>query len=288
NIYSGHITIGTPGQKFIVAFDTETATTWVPSIHSPSWKKLRRISGKYNNESSRTYKTNGKPFELFYGYQEVSGYRSQDNVAIAGATVHNQTFGESILEPNMFAGSVIDGILGLGFSGIAEGEELSVVDNMFREGLLPAPVFSFYLNRYDSDAPDSVLALGGTNSEYYTGNFTFVNLSMPDRWQFEIDRIQLSNDVGTTCWNRCQAVVDIGSSYIVGPSNEVDVLNRRLGAKRHKGGPQLWAGQYHSGIVGKKVKSGETPVWILGLSFMRTYYTQFDKGNRRLGFAKAT
>ncbi|GFN99456.1 cathepsin d [Plakobranchus ocellatus] len=29
------------------------------------------------------------------------------------------------------------------------------------------------------------------------------------------------------------------------------------------------------------------PVWKLGLPFMRAYYTQFDKGNSRMGFAKA-
>ncbi|GFN84891.1 cathepsin d [Plakobranchus ocellatus] len=321
-LYYGPITIGTPGQEFNVAFDTETPITWVPSIDSSYSEKPN--SKTYNKKSSSSYKANGKPFQISYGSQGVSGYRCQDILTIAGATVHNQTFGESTLEPNMFAGSVIDGVLGLGFSGIAAGEELSILDNMIRQGLLPAPVFSFYHNRYGSGDPDSLITLGGINPEYYTGDFIFANLSMPDRWQFEIDRLQFSND-DDIAWYSFQAVVDTGSAFIVGPSDQVDVLNLSLGAKPLEGDPKLYlleryqlemlpdlefivngqklsmtgkdyvakfpedgTGRYYSGILGKKFARGERRVWILGLNFLRTYYTQFDKGNRRIGFAKAT
>ncbi|GFN84860.1 cathepsin d [Plakobranchus ocellatus] len=135
----------------------------------------------------------------------------------------------------MFVGSMNDGMLGLGFSGIDAGEELTVLDNMVSQGLLPAPVFSFYFNRYNSRDRDSVLTLGGTNPDYYTGDFTFANLSMPDHWQFEIDRIQLANDLGTASFYTCQAEINTGSSLIVGPSYQVGVLNKRLGAKPMKG-----------------------------------------------------
>ncbi|GFO43117.1 cathepsin e [Plakobranchus ocellatus] len=37
----------------------------------------------------------------------------------------------------------------------------------------------------------------------------------------------------------------------------------------------------------KRFPRGTDPYWILGTAFMRTYYTVFDKGNRRIGFAKA-
>ncbi|GFN84883.1 cathepsin d [Plakobranchus ocellatus] len=322
NLYYAPITIGTPGQKFNVAFDIENPITWVPSIHSPS-RQDRRISKKYNNESSSSFTANGKAFELSYPSGKVSGYFSQDNIAIAGATIHNQTFGEAILEPDMFSVSMNDGIFGLGFSDIAAGEEPTVLDNMVNKGILPAPVFSFYLNTYESHGPDSVLTLGGTNPEYYTGDFTFVQLSMPDRWQFEIDRIQMSRGVGTTCWYGCQAVVDPGSPFIAGPSYFVQVLNERIGAKPLEGNPKFYSvdhsqldslpdlelyvngqkltmtgkdyivkfpeeqgGPYYSGLVGKDFKRDETAVWSLGTNFMRTYYTYFDKGNRRMGFAK--
>ncbi|GFN84852.1 cathepsin d, partial [Plakobranchus ocellatus] len=326
-LYCGSMTIGTPGQEFYVAIDTKTPITWVPSIHSPSKPKFRfftRTSKEYNNESSSTYTPNGKPFEVDYGPGQVSGYYSQDNMIIGGATIHNQVFGEAIIKPKMFADSINDGIFGMGFSGINAGEDVTIVDNMFSQGLLPAPVFSTYFNRYGSNGSDSMLTLGGTNSKYYTGDFTFIDLSRPDRWQFEIERIQVPMDHLVACWFKCQAVIDTSSSLIIGPSFDVDRMNKRLGAKPLERDPKLYTfersqldslpnlefivngqtlrmtgkdyanqipgphpNQYFSGIVGKNFKSEETPVWILGLSFLRTYYTQFDKGNRRIGFAKA-
>ncbi|GFN84930.1 hypothetical protein PoB_001143600 [Plakobranchus ocellatus] len=66
---------------------------------------------------------------------------------IAGATVLNQAFGESTLEPSIFGNTMNDGVLGLGFSKKAAGKYPTVLDNMMSQGLLPAPVFSFYLNR---------------------------------------------------------------------------------------------------------------------------------------------
>ncbi|GFN84850.1 cathepsin d [Plakobranchus ocellatus] len=324
NLYYGPITIGTPEQKFNVVFDTGSPLTWVPSIHCPPEQPYCRVLQRYNNESSSTYKAHGKPFEVSYDMGQVSGYCSQDNVGIAGARVYNQTFGEAIVEPTMFDDTLNDGILGLGFSNIDVGEEPTVFDNAVSQGLLPAPVFSFYLNRYGTDEPDSVLTLGGTNPEYYIGDFSFVDLTAPDRWQFEMDRVQLSNGDSIACEHGCQAIVDTATSFIVGPIEEVDALNKMLGTKPLARNPKLYSldcsevddlpdlefivngqklsitskdyvvkipgeqgDQCYSGILGRKWKKTETPVWFLGLSFMRNYYTQFDKGNRRIGFAKA-
>ncbi|GFN84842.1 cathepsin d [Plakobranchus ocellatus] len=85
--------------------------------------------------------------------------------------------------------------------------------------------------RQDSDGPTSVLTLGGLNPEYYTGDFTYVDLTASDRWQFEIERLQLSNGDVLMSESGRQAVVDSSTSLIVGPMEEVAILNRKLGAK---------------------------------------------------------
>ncbi|GFN84843.1 cathepsin d [Plakobranchus ocellatus] len=244
-----------------------------------------------------------------------------EDPAVAGLTIQNQTFGEAIIESDLFSNSRTDGVFGLGFSN----EEPTVFDNLVNQGLLPAPVFSFYLNKLDIPGPDSVLTLGGTNPEYYTGDFTFINLTATDRWQFEIDdfRVKLSNGDVLFMGSGSPAVVDSSTSLIFGPMEEVDVLNRKLGAKPLPGHLGLFEfdcseldslpdfefyvngqklsisskdyvstkflhGEHfcYSGIMGRTWKETETPVWFLGLNFMRAYYTQFDKGNRRIGFAK--
>ncbi|GFN84854.1 cathepsin d [Plakobranchus ocellatus] len=240
-LYSASITLGTPGQEFYVAIDTKTPVTWIPSKHSP-YRRIQSLSTgaskEYNNESSSTYTPNGKPFEVTYDSGQVSGYRSQDNMVIGGATVYNQVFGEAIRKPQMFGDSINNGILGMGFSGFMAGEDVTVVDNMYSQGLLPAPVFSTFFNRYGFNGSDSVLTLGGTNPEYYIGDFAFVYVNRPDRWQFEIDRIQVSND--PFVWHQCQAIVDTCSPFIVGPSFEVDRLNKMLGATPLERDPKIY------------------------------------------------
>ncbi|GFN99460.1 cathepsin d, partial [Plakobranchus ocellatus] len=239
-LYHGPITVGTPGQQFNVTFDTATRKMWLPSVHSPPDKNAYHSPRRYNNASSSTYKTNGEAFTAEYELSEVKGYLSQDIVTVGGFTVKNQVFGEVILESNRFANHTLqDGIIGLGISNIAENEHPTVFENMISQGVLPAPVFSFYFNRYNTDDRDSVLTLGGTNSEYYTGEFTFADLIAPNSWNFWVDGVQLPNRYGIYSKRRCQAVVDSVSTFIVGPKDVTDILNKMLGGEKIPSSPKL-------------------------------------------------
>ncbi|GFN84945.1 cathepsin d-like aspartic protease [Plakobranchus ocellatus] len=323
-LYSCPISIGTPGQKFNVALDTSSSMTWVPSILAPLKYRRTHKYRRYKDLFSTTHTTNHKHFDVIDDSGRVTGYLSEDRLTIAGLTIKNQSFGEALLEPNLFRGTTNDGILGLGFSNLEE--EPSVFDNMVSQRLVTAPVFSVYLNRYGSGGPDSVLTLGGTNTYYCEEEFTFTDLTAPHRWQFKIDRVQLSNGNGIFSESGCQAVIDSRSPFIAGPFEETRAINEQLGGILFQGQFGLYNYKFNCSEVfnlpdvefivnGKKLslssryyvvkmklygedicvsrilamgwRENDGPDWVLGLNFMRAYYTQFDKGNRRIGFAKA-
>jgi cathepsin D len=236
-------------------------------------------------------------------------------VAIGSAKIRDQNFGEATSQPgNVFVQEPADGILGLGFINISSDGVVPVFDNMVKQGLVANPVFSFYLNRDTSKSPGGEIIFGGSDPAHYRGNFTYVPIKNAGYWQFTVDGVTVGNT--PYCKNGCQAIADTGTSLITGPTAEINSLNRQIGGTPIGGG-QYWIScqainrlpVINFNIGGKALPltpsqyvlkysdpSGQTscisgfvgfdlPFWILGDVFLGPYYTEFDYGNRRVGFA---
>ncbi|GFO41561.1 cathepsin d [Plakobranchus ocellatus] len=317
----GPITIGTPGQVFHVIFDTGSSDLWVPSSRCSIWRNRACLNHKkYNRQKSITYEPVGEDFSVEYQAGNVSGHLSKDTITIAGMRVEDQIFGEALRESGIFAKTLPDGILGMGVGTLSSSRQLTVFENMVRQGMLPAPVFSFYISRSKSAAVGSMLTLGGIIPELYTGNFTFLHVTVPRYWEFIMDSIEVAGGRGTFCARGCNTIADSGTTLIVGPMKEANMLNKILGARRMFGMPGMYffncfrlsrlpdvdfilngnrltlTGADYTVKIGRVCLSafrgildnGEMPAtWILGSTFMKTYYTVFDRKNFIVGFAKA-
>merc|ERR1719454_986685 len=308
--YYGQATVGTPPQTFNVIFDTGSANLWVPN----SKVGLRGLmKNKYNSAKSSTYVKNGTEFKIQYGSGPVSGIWSEDTFAIGGISAQKQAFAEVEDASGLglaYAIGKFDGILGLGWDRISVDGVLTPVHNLINSGELSEPVFAFYLG----DSAPGTLIMGGTDSSHYTGDFAYVPLKSEDYWRIELDDLKVGGTSMTTCKT---AIVDSGTSLLAGPKDDVTKIATKLGATSvmnkewvftscDKGGPDitvtLGGKDYTFKFADYTIKSGSTclfammgidvpapngPLWILGDVFMRKYYTVFDWGQKRLGFATA-
>jgi phytepsin len=228
--YYGPITIGDPPQTFQVLFDTGSSNLWVPSSKCPWYELSCDLHTKYDSSKSHTYKANGTSFAIQYGSGAASGFISNDQIGIAGVTVHGQDFAEITAEPGIaFLAAGFDGVLGLAFDSISVNHVTPVWYNMLAQGLLAQPVFAFYLNRDMNAQPGKggELVLGGIDPDHYTGSFTFAPLISETYWEFKVDSIGLGN---TLFCKDCKAIADSGTSLLVGPSALVAQINHLLGA----------------------------------------------------------
>lgn len=307
--YYGQISVGTPPQNFNVIFDTGSANLWVPN------KKVGLIGllkHKYDSSKSSTYVKNGTEFKIQYGSGPVSGIWSGDKVTIGDLPIKEQAFAEVENAKGLglaYGIGKFDGILGLGWGRISVDGVETPFHNIVDQDSLADKVFAFYLG---NSAPGT-LVLGGTDQSHYTGDFTYVPLKAEDYWRIALDDLKINGKSYTTTKT---AIVDSGTSLLAGPKADVTKIAALVGAKPvihgeysidcNAAAPDLTfviGGKDYTfakkdyvinsgsvclfAMLGMDIPAPNGPLWILGDVFMRKYYTVFDWGNKRLGFALA-
>jgi len=310
--YYGPVSVGTPGQQFNVIFDTGSSNLWVPS------KSCTNCGSHptYDSSKSSTYNKNGSDFFIQYGSGPVSGFVSQDAATVGDLTVKYQTFAEINNTKGLglaYKLGKFDGILGLAFPSISVNKIPTVFENMVSQKLIEDPVVSFYLP--STSGSEGEMLIGGTDSNKYSGELSYAPLSSETYWAINIDSFKVS---GNSVTSTLKAILDTGTSLLAGPSADVKKIAASVGAKPFflnkaeytidcskiptlpdlvfniAGKDYTLSGKdyvINSGSIclfamsGIDVPAPMGPLWILGDVFIRKYYTVFDWGQQRLGFA---
>jgi len=219
-----------------------------------------------------------------------------------------------------FIAAHFDGILGFGYPEISVNGMPPFFQAALASGAIKEPKFAFSLATHGSVSQGGELVLGGVDSSKYTGDFTYTPVTIKGYWQFAVDGASLG---GSSVGSDIKAIADTGTSLLALPKAQLKSIVAKLpgltpmptgqytvDCSKISQMPTLsftiagkafplegsdyvlqitQAGQTECllGMMGIDVPAPRGPLWILGDVFLRKYYTVFDYGNNRLGFAKA-
>eukprot|EP00158_Paraphelidium_tribonemae_P003532 Partr_v1_DN26201_c1_g1_i2_m48315 putative K01381 saccharopepsin EC 3.4.23.25 len=314
--YFGEISLGTPSQTFTVVFDTGSSNLWVPSTRCKSIACY--LHRKYDASASSTYRVNGTEFSIRYGTGSLEGVISNEVLEVAGVVVEGQDFAESIKEPGItFAVARFDGIFGLGYDRIAVQHVVPPFYNMIDQKLVDEPVFGVWMNHAAEGEEGGEITFGGTNTDHYDpSTLHWAPVTRKGYWEVTLQSAKLGNKKLNLGKPSIGAAIDTGSSLFAVPVHTAEEINQAIGAKK------TWSGQYTvdcsvvstlpdlvltfagkdyplkatdyilnaqgqciSGFMGMDIPEPAGPIWIVGDVFLRKYYTIYDLGNDRVGFA---
>ncbi|XP_017076086.2 phytepsin [Drosophila eugracilis] len=302
-------TISAGGQPFTMQFDTGSSDIWVPSSHCKFC--IKQCGNKFFQASkSKSFHSSGVPFSITYGSGSVQGIVASDNVGFGDLKIQSQGIGLVNISDSC---SVFDGIAGLAFSALSMTNSVPIFQQMIDQKLVEQPIFSFHLKSGSTDGGSMIL--GGSNSSLYYGPLTYTNLTEVKYWTFQMDFIEVHGKSSRRCDTGCKAIMDTGTSLIVGPVIDVLYINKAIGAE-HNATYDLYIVDCSTiaqlpiivfGIAGKEfyIKpqtyvivyqdfcfSGFMDMrgltyWIIGDVFLRENYVEFDWARKRIGIAPA-
>ena len=311
--YYGEITLGTPPQKFNVVFDTGSSNLWVPGKACKAIACL--LHNKFDEAKSSSFKPNGTAFEIRYGSGSLTGTMATDLLTIGDLVVPEQSFATSVNEPGLaFAAGKFDGILGLAYDTIAVNRAVPPFFEMVNNRLVQQPLFGVYFATAASGA-QSEITFGAVNPAHYKGEISWYPVERKAYWEIALDKATLG---GIQIADVSKAAIDTGTSLIALPTTVANAINKKIGAVRGINGqftvkcsavptlPELTLtfggkdyvltgsdyilnvqGSCLSGFTGIDIPAPAGPIWIVGDVFLRKFYSVYDLGNHRVGFAPA-
>merc|ERR1719169_408368 len=191
--------------------------------------------------------------------------------------------------------------MGLGFKDLSMGDKFNIVDD-----LIPQSKFAVYL----TDDSSSEITFGGYKPESLASDIVWAPVTIQSYWQVKVEDITFNNKPTGLCDGSCQVAVDTGTSMLAGPSDLVDKLSGKVGAKDDCSNfgslPKLGfkigdrvlnlspddymdksANDCSFSLMALDVPPPKGPLFIFGDPFLRRFVTVYDRSVPRVGFAMA-
>lgn len=240
---------------------------------------------------------------------------SQDTVRIGSVDIQNQAFAEATRVSLLGVIEGCDGLLGLGFDNGTVSGTTPPFYQMLNQKLISRAIFSIYMRPMDSQGGVGEITFGGIKPSRFKGNLVWAPNIHDNGWAIEISKLFLDHKLIDS--EPRQAFVDTGAAPIGMPVADEKAVHQALGVTKH------WMRGYtfpcadlhklpdlHLNIDGKNftlsgheyfrsignrkdcysLLKGSSLIkdkWVIGLPFLMKYYTVFDLGNKRIGFATA-
>lgn len=312
--YIGPISIGTPPQNFTVLYDTGCSNLWVPSEKCKSLGCLPK--SKFDESKSSTYTPDGRTMRIHYGFGDVEGYTSKDTVDLGGLKVKEFIFAEMTQIALSFGTVEFDGILGLGWKEISELGLPTLFDEIYSEGLVKDHSYSFYLSK-EPYSGRSALVLGGVDEKYYKGNLSYHKVKTKTLWILDIADLKFDGESLKPVGESVNGIIDTGTNIIYGSVEIIKPITDKIGSTGeiecekiphlpifsvkvdetvYDLPPEFYIIRVKMfsqikclvGFKGIEFPPEFAPAVCLGDVFLRYYYSHFDLGKERIGFAKAS
>mmetsp|Transcript_31203 Transcript_31203/g.41289 ORF Transcript_31203/g.41289 Transcript_31203/m.41289 type:complete len:627 (+) Transcript_31203:201-2081(+) len=220
--YYGQIGLGMPVQYFEVIFDTGSSDLWVTSSQCTHGDCATLNLNLYDSSASSTYQAVGGAVSINYEDESsASGHKSSDQLTLGGVVVNNQRFAE-ITHREVYSCADADGIMGLGFDSLSEVSGPTPFHNLINQGSLDEPVFSMYL-AHDSSGE---LMFGASNPNHYEDCLVDVPVSNihSGYWEVTLQDVVTQDDESFFTRNSWQAIIDSGTSLVIGPYAEIGAI----------------------------------------------------------------
>jgi len=303
--WTGTVSIGTPGQSFVIDFDTGSSDLWVASSSCSGCE----ASNSYDPSSSSTSSEQSGTFQIQYGDgSTASGPIYTDDVSVAGISVTSQTLSAVTSESGDLVGGPSDGLMGMGWPALSNLNADPYFWTAVSQGAVSEGVFSFYLAGSGSE-----LYLGGTDSSLYSGDIESHDLtSSSGFWQIGGASAIVN---GQTVVSNFDTIIDSGTTLMYGPPDAVDTFYSGISGAQSLGSGSYgipcdsfptvaftWGGNTftissdafnlgdagnglcEAALGGQDLGLGDN-VWLLGDTLMQSVYTAFSVDNSAVGFA---